>query len=78
MTLLATDSTQTDGTDLRGALLGGLINESVMKTITDISKIPLPLTNAIGTGSHGNQYHSWTQDKLADPSITNAQIDGRD
>ena len=73
--LLATDSTEP--TDLRGALVGGLINESVMQTITDISKIPLPLTNMIGTGSHGNNYHSWTLDELAAPSITNAQIDGR-
>jgi len=76
MTLLATDNT--DPTDLKGALVGGLINESVMQTITDISKIPLPLTNSIGTGSHGNQYHSWPQDTLAAPSIVNAQIDGRD
>lgn len=73
--LLATDATE--ATDLRGALVGGLINESVMQTITDISKIPLPLTNAIGTGSHGNNYHSWTLDQQADPSITNAQLDGR-
>jgi len=75
MPLLATDATEP--TDLRGALVGGLINESVMQTITDISRIPLPLTNMIGSGSHGNNYHSWTIDKQAQPSTTNAQIDGR-
>ena len=76
MALLGTDSTE--ATDLRGALVGGLVNESVMQTITDISKIPLPLTNMIGSGSHGNNYHSWTKDKLQAVDIANQEIDGRD
>ena len=57
---------------------GGIINEAVMKQIWDISRIPLALTDIIGTDSHNNAYYSWTQDSLAAAVTTNKQIDGDD
>ena len=64
--------------DLKGVATNGLINEDVMQKIWDISKVPLPLTNMIGTGTHVNEYYEWTQDALATPSLTNAVVDGVD
>ena len=58
--------------------LNGIINEDVMQKIWDISKIPLPLTDIIGTDSHANEYYEWTQDSLAAAVTTNKQIDGAD
>lgn len=66
-----------DGFNLKEALVGGLINESVMQTIQDISNYPLPLTDAIGSGTHGNEYREWTLDELAAGVIDNAEVDGR-
>jgi hypothetical protein len=57
---------------------GGLINEDVMQQIWDISKIPLPLQDLIGTGSHVHPYAEWTQDALAAPDVNNAVVDGAD
>ncbi len=56
----------------------GLINESVMQQIWDISRIPLPLTDRIGTDSHGNEFCEWTVDRLAQPNVGNAKFDGED
>ncbi len=67
-----------DSFNLKSVLVNGLINEDVMQKIWDISKIPLPLTDMIGTDSHGNEYYEWTQDELAAPITTNAVIDGDD
>lgn len=67
-----------DSADLKGALAGGLIREDVMDKIWDISKIPLPFTDMVSTGSCKNEYYEWTQDELAAPDITNAVIDGSD
>jgi len=64
--------------DLKGVAVNGLINEDVMQKIWDISKVPLPLTDMIGTDSHKNEYYEWTQDSLAAPSLTNAVVDGVD
>lgn len=64
--------------DLKAVANGGLIREDVMAKIWDISKIPLPLTDIIGTGSHSNEYTTWVQDALASPSTSNALIDGQD
>lgn len=61
--------------DLAGAAYGGLINEDVMQKIWDISNIPLPLTDRIGTDTHGNAFCEWTVDALQAPSLTNAQVD---
>ena len=67
-----------DSADLKGVLVGGLIREDVMNKIWDISRIPLPFTDMIGTGSAKNEYKEWTQDSLAAPDVTNAVIDGSD
>ena len=67
-----------DGADLAAVNLGGLINEDVMQQIFDISDIPLPFTDMIGSGSHDNSFAEWTNDRLADPDLTNAVVDGAD
>jgi hypothetical protein len=67
-----------DSADLKAVDFNGLIREDVMDRIWDISKIPLPLTDMIGTDTCGNEYKEWTVDKLAAPDITNAVVDGSD
>ena len=57
---------------------GGVINEEVMQQIWDISRIPLPLTDLIGSGTCTNAYKEWTTDKLASPDVTNKAFDGED
>lgn len=64
--------------DLKGVAFGGLINEDVMQKIWDISKIPLPFSDMVGSGGAKNAYKEWTQDTLAAPDLTNAVIDGDD
>ena len=64
--------------DLKAVEFQGLIREDVMDEIWDISRIPLPLTDMIGSDSIGNAYYSWTQDVLADPDTANAAVDGQD
>jgi len=65
-----------DGFNLKSANLNGLIAESVVNRIFDISEIPLPLTDIIGTGSHKNEKHEWLVDKLRDPVTDGQRIDG--
>lgn len=67
-----------DSADLKGVLVGGLIREDVMNKIWDISRIPLPFTDMIGTGSAKNEYKEWTRDELAAPDVANAVVDGSD
>ena len=67
-----------DSPGLIAVQFGGLIREDVMNQIWDISRIPLPLTDAIGSDSHGNEFAEWTQDRLQAPVTNNAQIDGAD
>ena len=67
-----------DAADLAAAAYGGLIREDVMEKIWDISKVPLPLTDRIGSGTVTNARFSWTQDKLGAPSIDGQIIDGAD
>jgi len=67
-----------DSADLKGATYGGLINEDVMQKIWDISKIPLPLQDRIGTDTCKNEYKEWVTDELAAPVITNKVVDGAD
>lgn len=64
--------------DLKAVQAGGLIREDVMNKIWDISKIPLPFTEMVGTGSADNEYKEWTTDELAAPDTTNAVGDGAD
>lgn len=63
---------------LKSVLVGGLVREDVMNQIFDISRIPLPLTDLVGSDSHSNEYCEWTVDELAAPSTTNAVVDGAD
>ncbi len=67
-----------DSADLKAVGYQGLIREDVMEKIWDISKIPLPLTDRIGTDSTKNSYKEWTQDTLSAPDVTNAVVDGSD
>lgn len=64
--------------DLKGIEFGGLINEDVMQQIWDISSIPLPFTDRMGSGSADNSYTEWTQDRLDPPNTSNASVDGQD
>lgn len=69
---------QVDSARLKGVGSGGLIREDVMNKIFDISKIPLPFTDMIGSESSDNEYKEWTIDKLAPPNTANAVVDGSD
>lgn len=72
-------TTNLDHADASAALAGGVIKESVMDSIWDISRIPLPFTDLISTGGkHGNRYAEWTEDKLSAPKTDNAVVDGAD
>lgn len=64
--------------DLKAIEDGGLIREDVMNQIWDISNVPLPLTDMIGSDTASNSYTEWTIDKLAPPDIQNAAVDGQD
>jgi len=64
--------------DLKGVDVNGLIREDVMNKIWDISKIPLPFTDMVGSGGAKNAYKEWTTDELAAPDYTNAIQDGSD
>ncbi len=67
-----------DSADLKAVLRGGLIREDVMNRIFDISRIPLPFTDMIGSGTHKNEYAEWTEDTLAQPDVANNNVDGED
>lgn len=68
-----------DAADLAAVARGGLIREDVMDAIWDISNVPLPFTSMIGTPDNvGNPSPTWVVDKLADPDLNNAFIDGQD
>ena len=71
-------TTNLDSADLKSVARDGLIHEDVMNKIWDISKVPLPLTDMIGSGSAGNEYKSWTQDTLSPPDPDNFVVDGSD
>ena len=65
-----------DSADLLAVDFNGLINEDVMQQIWDISNIPLPFTDSIGSDRTHNAYAEWTLDKLQDVNIDNATVDG--
>ena len=75
---MANPADEWSGADLSGVARSGIINEDVMQSIWDISNVPLPFSDRCGTMSVGNSLHTWTQDTLADPDLTNAAIDGAD
>lgn len=64
--------------DLKGTNWGGQIRESVMDRIFDISRIPLPFQDMVGSGTARNEFHEWSTHRLSNPNIGNAQVDGRD
>ncbi len=66
--------------DLKAVEFGGdgWVREDVMSQIWDISKIPLPFTDMVGAGSVKNAYTEWSEDRLAQPDINNAKVDGQD
>jgi len=67
-----------DSADLKAVTYGGLIREDVMNKIWDISKIPLPFTDMIGSEKSKQEYKEWTTDELAAVDTTNAIVDGSD
>jgi len=71
-------TTNLDHADASAQPFGGVIRESVMNQIWNISKIPLPLTDACSKGVHTNRRAEWTEDTLASPSTSNAVVDGAD
>lgn len=71
-------TTNIDGYDLKGIETGGFINEDVMQRIWDVSKIPLPFTDMVGSNRHKNSYFEWVKDKLRAPNVANAEVDGAD
>ena len=67
-----------DAFDLGDQTFGGLINEDLFSVIQDISDIPLPLTDRIGSVMSTNQFHEWLLDKLQVVDLANAASDGQD
>jgi hypothetical protein len=64
--------------DLQAIEEGGLINEDVMQQIWDISSIPLPYTDLVGSDTCDKSYTEWTTDKLDDPTLGGWVVDGAD
>ena len=67
-----------DSADLKRNPQGNLIHEDVMDQIWDISRIPLPFFDRAGNDDPEQEHHEWTTDRLRDPDLTNAHIDGAD
>lgn len=67
-----------DAADLKNVAAGGLVREDVLDTIFDISDIPTPFLDMIGTEGFDNPYSEWTEDKLAAPDLTNKKVSGSD
>jgi hypothetical protein len=67
-----------DSFDLKSIAKGGVIHEDVMNKIFDISKIPLPFTDLVGSTTHKNERFDWVIDELRAPDVTNARVDGSD
>jgi len=72
------DTGQTGELGLKSVVYGGLIHEDVMDKIWDISNVPLPFTERVGSDTHDNEYTEWVVDELAAPVTTNKVIDGAD
>lgn len=67
-----------DVSDLKSVLAGGLIREDVLDDIFDVSDIPTPFLDMIGTEGFDNSYSEWTEDKLSAPDIANFKVSGSD
>lgn len=75
---MANPADEFSSADLKAALTGGLLHEDVMSAIWDISNVPLPFMDRVGSEPVDNARKDWTVDELATPDITNAVIDGLD
>lgn len=54
-----------DSAELRAITASpGAINEDLMSKIWDVSKVPMPFQDRIGTGTCTSNVHEWIQDKL--------------
>ena len=53
-----------DTAEIRALTSGGNIREDLMAKVWDVSKVPLPFQDRIGTGSCTSNIHEWTIDKL--------------
>jgi len=78
MALAATPSDYLDVSDLKAVAAGGLIREDVLDQIFDISDIPTPFLDMIGTDGFTNSYSEWTEDKLVAPNTGNKIVSGSD
>ena len=67
-----------DTVDLAAVAADGLVNEDVLQKIFDISDIPTPFLDMVGTDTCKNSYTEWVQDSLASPDTANAVISGAD
>ncbi len=65
-------------TEFASVDFNGTIREDVMDMIWDISNIPLPFTDLVGSDTADNHYHEWVEDKLSDPSTGGWVADGAD
>lgn len=68
----------TDFFDLATVEATSWVHEDVMAQIWDVSKVPLPFTDMIGSDSTGNARAEWLIDSLAAVDLTNANVDGAD
>lgn len=57
------------------AMVGGVLNESVLNALFDVSNVNLPLLSRIGRDTHDHVEHSWVQDRL-NSAAANAVADG--
>lgn len=64
-----------DRTDLRGVATDGVINEDLMQRIWDVSRIPLPFTDRVGSGTVSSHQFDWVTDKLATPDTANYWVE---
>lgn len=67
-----------DTVDLAAVAADGLVNEDVLQKIFDISDIPTPFLDMVGTDTCKNSYTEWVQDSLQSPDTDNAVISGAD
>lgn len=67
-----------DSVDLKALAAGGLVREDVMDKIWDISRIPLPFTEAVSEDTADNDYTEWTIDALQAVDVANAVVSGAD
>lgn len=67
-----------DAFNLKSIETGGVIHEDVMDKIFDISRIPLPFTDMVGSTRHKNERFDWVLDELNPPMLNNQRVDGQD